>query len=60
VTDDIISAGKPRREPDQAIESLFRAWYPRLARTAFCIVGDWDLAEQLAQEAYCGYGGAGG
>ncbi len=42
-------AGRGR---DDAIESLFFAHYPRVARAAFGIVGDWDLAEQLAQEAF--------
>jgi RNA polymerase sigma-70 factor (sigma-E family) len=56
VPDDIISFGTPerrsRREADESVESLFHAHYPRLVYTAFSLVGDWDLAEQLAQEAY--------
>jgi RNA polymerase sigma-70 factor (sigma-E family) len=31
---------------------LFHAHYPHIVYTAFALVGDWDLAEQLAQEAY--------
>ena len=54
--DDIISFGGPerrsRRAADESVESLFHAHYPRLVYTAFSLVGDWDLAEQLAQEAY--------
>lgn len=55
--DDIVTLGGPaRRERDRdaavAIESLFHAHYPRLTYTAFSLTGDWDLAEQLAQEAF--------
>ncbi len=54
--DDIITLGVPerrsRRDADESIESLFRTHYPRIVYTAFALVGDWDLAEQLAQEAY--------
>ncbi|HEX2317859.1 MAG TPA: SigE family RNA polymerase sigma factor [Streptosporangiaceae bacterium] len=54
--DDIISFGGPerrsRREADESVESLFHAHYPQVVYTAFSLVGDWDLAEQLAQEAY--------
>jgi RNA polymerase sigma-70 factor (sigma-E family) len=56
VPDDIITFGGPerrsRRDADEAVESLFHAHYPRVVYTAFSLVGDWDLAEQLAQEAY--------
>jgi RNA polymerase sigma-70 factor (sigma-E family) len=56
VPDDIISFGGPerrsRREADESVESLFHAHYPQVVYTAFSLVGDWDLAEQLAQEAY--------
>src|SRR5215472_14838328 len=54
--DDIIAfGGSPRSSGggrDEAIESLFHAHYPRLVRTAFSLVADWALAEQLAAEAY--------
>lgn len=54
--DDIITFGGPEprsgRETDESVESLFHAHYPRIVYTAFSLVGDWDLAEQLAQEAY--------
>ena len=54
--DDIITFGGPerrsRRDAAEAVESLFHAHYPRVVYTAFSLVGDWDLAEQLAQEAY--------
>jgi len=56
VPDDIITLGVPerrsRRDADESIESLFRTHYPHIVYTAFALVGDWDLAEQLAQEAY--------
>jgi RNA polymerase sigma-70 factor (sigma-E family) len=58
VADDIISFGRPvpgdgrRRDADEAIESLFHACYPHLVRTGYALTADWDLAEQLAQEAY--------
>jgi RNA polymerase sigma-70 factor (sigma-E family) len=54
--DDIISFGGSRRpsraDADEAIESLFHAHYARTVYTAVSLVADWDLAEQLAQEAY--------
>ena len=56
MADDIITFGGPerlsRRDADESVESLFHAHYPRIVYTAFSLVGDWDLAEQLAQEAY--------
>jgi RNA polymerase sigma-70 factor (sigma-E family) len=56
VPDDIITLGgaqrRPRRDADESIESLFHAHYPHIVYTAFALVRDWDLAEQLAQEAY--------
>jgi len=55
--DDIVTLGGgpargSRRDADESIEALFHAHYPRIVYTAFALVGDWDLAEQLAQEAY--------
>lgn len=52
VADDIIRSVVDAGDRDEAIEALFFALYPRLARSAFGLVGDWDLAEQLAQEAF--------
>jgi hypothetical protein len=52
VPDDVITFGpdrRPRRDAGESIEALFHAHYPRMAYTAFSLVGDWDLAEQLAQ-----------
>lgn len=40
------------RDAEGSIESLFHAHYPQVVYTAFALLGDWDLAEQLAQEAY--------
>jgi len=56
VPDDIITVGaagrRSRRDADASIESLYHTHYPHIVYTAFGLVGDWDLAEQLAQEAY--------
>lgn len=35
-----------------AFERLFRAWYPRMVRHARHLVGDTDLAEEVAQEVF--------
>lgn len=35
----------------EAFEALCRSTYPQLVRTAFLVVGSWDEAEDLAQEA---------
>jgi RNA polymerase sigma factor (sigma-70 family) len=45
------SAAQPSRR-DEATEALFFAHYPRLARTAFALVGDRDVAEQLVSDAF--------
>ena len=52
--DDIIALGGRRRqaERDEAIEELFHADYPRLARRALALVGDRDLAKQVSAQAY--------
>lgn len=52
VADDIIRSVVDAADRDEAIERLFFALYPGLARTAFGLVGDGDLAEQLALEAF--------
>jgi RNA polymerase sigma-70 factor (sigma-E family) len=52
VADDITRLATSAADRDKAIEELFFAFYPRLARMAFGLVGDWDLAEQFAQEAF--------
>ncbi len=52
MADDIVRSVVNAGDRDEAIEALFFALYPRLARSAFGLVGDWDLAEQLAQEAF--------
>jgi RNA polymerase sigma-70 factor (sigma-E family) len=51
VADDDEGAGSGG-DRDEAVEKLFFAWYPRLLRTAFGLVGDWALAEQLVQDAF--------
>ena len=54
--DDVITFGGPgrlsRRDADDSIEALLAEHYPRIVYTALSLVGDWDLAEQLAQQAY--------
>ena len=56
MADDIVTFGGPergsKRDAAETIESLFHAQYPGLVRAEFLSVGDWDLAEQLVQEAY--------
>lgn len=58
VAGDTIRLGGPGRGADRrhdvgrAIESLFRAGYPRLVHAAYCVRGDPDQAERLAQKAY--------
>jgi len=52
VADDTVSSGMWSSDRDAAIQALFHVGYPRLVHTAFAIVGDWGLAEQLAQESY--------
>jgi RNA polymerase sigma-70 factor (sigma-E family) len=52
VADDIIRSVVSAADREEAIEELFFALYPRLARTAFALVGDWHVAEQIAQEAF--------
>lgn len=37
---------------EAAVEALFFSLYPRLVRTAFGLVGDWAVAEQLVQDAF--------
>jgi RNA polymerase sigma-70 factor (sigma-E family) len=52
VADDVISAGARASDRNEAIAALFEAEYPRLVNIAFAFVRDWDVSEQLAQEAY--------
>jgi RNA polymerase sigma-70 factor (sigma-E family) len=52
VAEDVIRSVVSAADREQAIEEMFFALYPRLARTAFGLVGDWDVAEQIAQEAF--------
>ncbi len=47
--DESVGGGSDR---DEAVEAVFFAWYPRLVRTAFGLVGDWAVAEQLVQDAF--------
>jgi RNA polymerase sigma-70 factor (sigma-E family) len=52
VADENFAEQWPAGDRDEAIAALFRAEYRRLVNTAFAFVADWDLAEQLTQEAY--------
>jgi DNA-directed RNA polymerase specialized sigma24 family protein/streptogramin lyase len=59
VADDIITFGAAGHGPgsgqlsaDERFELLFQAGYPQLVRTGYLLTGGWDLAEQLAQDAY--------
>ena len=56
MADDIVVLGGPERpsrsDADESVEPLFHAYYPQIVHTAFSLVGDWDLADQLAQDAY--------
>ena len=36
---------------DEAIATLFHAFYPKLVRTGYGLAGDWAVAEELAQES---------
>jgi RNA polymerase sigma-70 factor (sigma-E family) len=51
VVDDTEGLGDDR-DRDRAVEVLFFAFYPGLVRTAFGLVGDWAMAEQLVQDAF--------
>src|SRR3954465_3824920 len=47
-------AGQPaqRTVSDRSAEALFVAHFPSLCRTAFLVVGDRDVAEELVMEAF--------
>lgn len=44
-------AGSPD-EPDDAFEALFRREFASISRTAFLIVGDWEVAREISQDAF--------
>jgi RNA polymerase sigma-70 factor (sigma-E family) len=52
VTEDKATAGRQIPDRDEAIATLFFAFYPRLVRTGYSLTGDWAVAEELAQEAF--------
>jgi DNA-directed RNA polymerase specialized sigma24 family protein len=52
VADDVLSSGPRAADRDEAIAALFHACYPGLVRAGFAVAGDWDVAGQLAQEAF--------
>lgn len=39
-------------EPDDAFETLFRRELGPISRTAYLIVGDWEVAREIAQDAF--------
>jgi RNA polymerase sigma-70 factor (ECF subfamily) len=44
-------AGSPD-EPDDAFEALFRREFQSISRTAYLIVGDWEVAREVSQDAF--------
>jgi RNA polymerase sigma-70 factor (sigma-E family) len=45
-------SGRQIPDRDEAIATLFQAFYPKLVRTGYSLAGDWAVAEELAQEAF--------
>jgi DNA-directed RNA polymerase specialized sigma24 family protein len=45
-------SGRQVPDRDEAIATLFHAFYPKLVRTGYSLAGDWAVAEELAQEAF--------
>ena len=41
-----------RDEPDDAFDALFRREVGPIGRTAFLIVGDWEIAREIAQDTF--------
>ena len=52
MTDDRATSGRRIPGRDEAIATLFYACYPKLVRTGYSLAGDWEVAEELAQEAF--------
>jgi RNA polymerase sigma-70 factor (ECF subfamily) len=50
--DDSVNPGRRVEQSASGFDALFRAYYPRLARILYRIVGQTDLAEELAAEAF--------
>ncbi len=49
----VDSQGQQRRlDPDPEFEGLFRREFPGLVRTAYGIVGDWEIAKDLAADGF--------
>jgi RNA polymerase sigma factor (sigma-70 family) len=44
-------AGSPD-EPEDAFEALFRREFAPITRTAYLIVGDWEVAREISQDAF--------
>ena len=44
-------AGSPD-EPDDAFEAFFRREFASISRTAYLIVGDWEVAREISQDAF--------
>ena len=42
---------EPRRTPEQEVERLYRTHFRRLTALAYNIIGQWQSAEDVAEEA---------
>ena len=51
-TDDTLNVGRAVEQAATDVETLFRAHYRRICRVIYRVVGDTDLAEELAAEAF--------
>ena len=46
------SSGPAATEPERSFDDLFRREFPSITRTAYLVVGDWEVARELAQDAF--------
>src|SRR3954470_19195532 len=55
MTDRMPRAGEPSAEEpgaDGSFDALFRREFAPITRTAFLVVGDWEIAREIAQDAF--------
>jgi RNA polymerase sigma-70 factor (ECF subfamily) len=45
-------AGRTDHEAADSFDELFRREFPPITRTAYLVVGDWEVARELAQDAF--------
>jgi RNA polymerase sigma-70 factor (ECF subfamily) len=45
-------AGPSDSDPAASFDALFRREFPPITRTAYLVVGDWEVARELAQDAF--------